>query len=316
MGRITFRLKLQHLTLLSLFALVNPAVVSAQLCCTTGSTSTSTYELGVSPEKSLLISLGHEYNSLEGAFSGRSRTEDPFDRKGTVQAYLFKAHYGISRRIGVSVSLPYVIRTQDFGVAGKFTGDGLGDASVVLKYGLRQLNIASRSELAVGAGFKAPTGATDLSDREIELPYNLQPGTGTWDALFWIYSYRTFIPSPWSGSISALIKLSGTDLRNGNLYEFADEIFYSLVVNRRMSNTTRFAARIRGRTADRDKLNGFFIPGSGGTVIFFAPSVLWAPTNALSIEAGIDIPAFFSVEGIQQALQYRTFLDVSFFLRR
>ena len=305
---------MKHLPLLfvPLLLLVYPDRGSAQLCCTTGSTSTATYELGVSPSKSFSISLGHEYNDLEGAFRGRSRIDDPLGRTGTVQAYTLRAHYGVSRRWGVSLSIPYLLREQDFGRLGKFSGNGLGDMSFILKYSLQQLNIASLSEIAVGAGVKAPTGATNVSDGAFTLSYDLQPGTGTWDGLLWVYSYRSFLPSPWSGSISALAKISGSDTRGGSRFDYADELLYSLVVNRRISGETQVSVRLRGRTAEQDRIDGFPVPGTGGTVVFFAPSFLWAPVKLMSIEAGIDLPVFFSVMDTQQALQFRTFIGVNF----
>ena len=301
--------------LLGLFVLLAvPVEVAAQLCCTTGSTSTATYELGVTPAKSFSMSLVHEYNDLEGAFRGSSKIDDdPLGRTGTLQAYTLRADYGISRRWGVSLSIPYLLREQDFSGLGKFSGDGLGDMSLILKYSLQQLSIASQRELAVGVGIKAPTGATDLSDGEITLSNDLQPGTGTWDALFWVYSYRSFLPSPWSGSFSALGRLSGSDSLGVSRYAFADEILYSLVVNRRITDVTQVSVRLRGRTAGQDRRDGYRAPGTGGTVVFFAPSLVWAPVRLVSIEAGVDLPVFYSVEGTQQALRYRTFVAASFY---
>ena len=61
-------------------------------------------------------------------------------------------------------------------------------------------------------------------------------------------------------------------------------------------------------------MNGYEIFGTGGTIVFFAPGVIYSPSRFLSIEAGIDLPVYFSVTGIQQALSFRSFFDIALHL--
>ena len=282
----------------------------AQLCCTTGSASASSFEVGVTPKNSLRLSLGHEYNELKGTFEGSKRTNSNIVGSGTVQAYTVQAHYGITRRWGGTLSAPFVKSTRTLDGQNTFSASGVGDLSFLLKYSLIPLNIASSREIAVGSGFKLPNGSKNVVDDGTELNFNLQPGTGAWDFILWGYFYKTYMPSGWSGTLSGLLRLPGT---NSDGLQYGNEIIYSVVANRRISNSTQFSLRFKGRTSSSVTINGYSNPNTGGTITFIAPSFVWNPVRLFSVETGVDIPAFYSVSGTQQALEFRSFVDASFY---
>ena len=284
--------------------------VGAQLCCTTGSASASSFEVGVTPKNSLRVSLGHEYNELSGTFVGSKRTDSNIVGSGSVQAYTVQAHYGITRRWGVTLSVPFVKSRRTFPGSNTFAASGIGDLSFILKYSLKPLNIASSTEIAVGSGFKLPNGSKNVVDDGSVLNFNLQPGTGAWDLIMWGYFYKTYLPSGWSGTLSALLRIPGT---NSDGLQYGNEIIYSAVVNRRISKSTQFSLRFKGRTSSQVTINGFKNPNTGGTITFIAPSFVWNPVRLFSLETGVDIPALYSVSGRQQALDFRSFVDASFY---
>ena len=296
---------------LFLFATLGVAgKADAQLCCTTGSASASSFEIGVTPERTLRVSFGHEYNSLNGTFVGSNRTESNFVGSGSVQAFTAQIHYGITRRIGITLSAPYVKTRRSFDGGSSFGADGIGDMSFVLKYSLKPLNIASSSEIAIGSGFKLPNGKIDLVDDGTDLNFNLQPGTGAWDFILWGYYYKSYLPSGWSGSVSSLIRLPGT---NADGLKYGREIFYSIVISRRLNTISQLSFRFKGRSSSSVTIDGYENPNTGGTITFVAPSVLWNPVRVFSLETGVDIPFLYSVSGTQQALEFRSFVDASFY---
>lgn len=285
--------------------------VNAQLCCTTGSASASSFEVGVTPENSLRVSIGHEFNELSGTFEGSKRTESALLGSGSVQAYTLQADYGITRRWGVTLSVPFVKTRRTFGGSNSFRASGIGDMSFLLKYSLMPLNIASSRELAVGSGFKLPNGSKNVIDDGTALNFNLQPGTGAWDFILWGYYYKSHLPSGWSGTLSALIRIPGT---NSDGLQYGNEIIYSIVVNKRTSNSTQLSLRFKGRRSSQVTINDFKNPNTGGLITFIAPSFVWNPIRLFSLETGIDIPAFYSVSGTQQALDFRSFINASFYI--
>ena len=304
-------------SILLLFILSHDA--DAQLCCTTGSASASSFEVGVSPENSLRVSIGHEYNELSGTFVGSKRTDTNIVGSGSVEAYTLQANYGITRRWGITLSAPFVKtrRTFDANNSNTFGASGIGDMSFILKYSLKPLNIASSTEIAIGSGFKMANGSFKLENESknkvndaSSLDFNLQPGTGAWDFILWVYYYKSHLPSGWSGTLSALIRIPGT---NSDGLQYGNELIYSFVVNRRTSTTTQLSFRFKGRTSSQVTIEEFRNPNTGGTITFIAPSFVWNPVRLFSVETGIDIPAFYAVSGTQQALDYRSFVDASFY---
>ena len=94
------------------------------------------------------------------------------------------AAYGVTHDLILSVELPYVrrvsIRTAaDGGVVNRGTSAGIGDATLLAKYRVRHGDIWA---VAVLGGIKAPTGSTNLRDRNGErFETEHQVGTGSWD---------------------------------------------------------------------------------------------------------------------------------------
>lgn len=309
-GKVEFTMKSFRIITLMLAVVFINAKADAQLCCTTGSASASSFEIGVTPAKTLRLSFGHEYNSLNGTFAGSDRSDVDLLGTGSVQSYTFQAHYGINRRWGFTLAAPYVKTSRSFGGPITFGADGIGDISLIAKYSLKPINIASSTEIAAGAGFKLPSGSANSVDDGTDLNFNLQPGTGAWDLLLWGYYYKTSLPTGWSGSLSGLVRMPGT---NSDGLQYGNEILYSLVLNKRLSTTTQLSVRLKGRTSSQVTISGFENPNTGGTIVFAAPSFVYNPQRLISIEAGVDIPTFYNVSGTQQALDYRTFVDFSLF---
>lgn len=65
-----------------------------------------------------------------------------------------------------------------------------------------------RHRLTLGGGVKLPLGRHDLVQYGEELPHDLQPGTGTWDAL--VSAEYLVRGARWGGSLSLFGRLNGT----------------------------------------------------------------------------------------------------------
>jgi outer membrane putative beta-barrel porin/alpha-amylase len=112
----------------------------------------------------------------------------------TIQSPALSLSYGVSPDLTIGARLPYVLRTDiregDHSHSGgvalnealhRGDADGIGDIAFLGQY--RFLNSpATGTQWALLAGFKAPTGRTNVHDRNGELfDAEFQPGSGGWD---------------------------------------------------------------------------------------------------------------------------------------
>lgn len=144
---------------------------------------------------------------------------------------------------------------------------GLGDVQVFVNYAVMQTPDSSNSPwkhvLLAGGGLKAPTGENNAQNRIGErLNQNLQPGTGSWDALVnMVYTVRY---KKWGMNLDANARITTTNnqgFRFGNRVGGSAKFFYWAKYR-----NWSFLPQI-GVLADygmKDKDQGATIPESGG----------------------------------------------------
>lgn len=138
----------------------------------------------------------------------------------------------IGQRWSLLGSVPVVNNYQS--VEGLPTADlyGVGDPMLLLRYMVANTRCLTDEErtvhrLTVGGGVKLPLGRTDLTYRGADVSKDLQPGTGTWDALASV-EYLVRRRSLGAG-ITTVGRINGTDADG---YRFASmlctsaDVFY------------------------------------------------------------------------------------------
>lgn len=121
------------------------------------------------------------------------------------------ANYGALPELTLSALVPFVYRELRFdGQSGRESdaSDGLGDVTLLAKYrAFKEDWHLGSFNWTVFAGGELPTGTTDAEDGGARLPPELQPGSGSWDAV--VATAATFEVDRW--------KLNGVLLfeRNG-----------------------------------------------------------------------------------------------------
>lgn len=156
--------------------------------------------------------------------------------------------YGLTNDLTVIARLPVVIR-QDIreghhshGPAGNTVdarGDsaGIGDLSVLGQYRFLN-NRATRTEMALLLGIKAPTGQTDVDDNYgVRFETEFQPGSGSWDGLFGLAVTRR--EGAWSFDANVLYHLATKGAQATNL---GDRFHYNAAVSYRLAGTGGLAA--------------------------------------------------------------------------
>lgn len=168
----------------------------------------------------------------------------------TIESYALSFSYGVTNDLSLTVRLPYVRRTgirevphehedgdahepedhheHEHEVETVGSPAGIGDLSLLGQY--RFLNDrVSRTEAALLLGLKTPTGDTDERHGDEILEAELQPGSGSWDALFGLaFTHRV---GRWSFDASVLYTLAteGTqDTDLGDLFLYNAAVSYRL----------------------------------------------------------------------------------------
>jgi len=270
--------------------------------------------------------------------------------------------YGLTADFTISARLPVVVRTDIKEAAHEhpgggapavgavdFLGDsaGIGDLTLLGQYRFYN-NRATRAELALLLGVKAPTGVTDRHTDTGELfDAEFQPGSGSWDGLFGAAVTKRI--GPWSFDANVLYVLVTEGTQNTDL---GDRLLYNAAVSYRLLRgaadgvaAMRLGAlpdpmwhggpgshqhghvhqevstgpaldlvlELNGEWHAKQVENGIKDPNSGGNTLFLAPGLRFSKDNWSSF-VSVGIPIINDQNGIQAEPEVRvvTGLSVTF----
>ncbi len=160
--------------------------------------------LGIQPnDRASSISLMYRYRRLEGDLrvGGVPTAQPKHGGHGAAPAVARNIHYKelyqvaelradvwLTDRFAVLVSIPMVNNYQATDGYARSDVYGLGDPLFIARYLVANTKCKATDDrvvhrFMVGAGAKVPLGSTKAQYNNAEVPMDLQPGTGTWDAL-------------------------------------------------------------------------------------------------------------------------------------
>lgn len=280
--------------------------VSAQGCCTAGSSTFGGLERGISKKDQFNIGISFLYNQLNKTFNERKEIPDPLNRKASVSSFNFELEYGLSEKVSVLFSGAYLIKSRETTIQNsetnnreviRFEGKGIGDIIILGKYEIISPSILSPIGLTGGGGVKLPVGSYTQQVDGSRLAIDLQPGTGSTDVLLWGNFYKGFQPIGISLFTTILYRYAGSNLDG---YRFGDEIIFSLGGEYYFTDYLTFSISGRGRFADKDFWGGRFLPSTGGTYYDFLPSFVYSE-NLYTLKVFYQVPVHRNVQGIQLA---------------
>ncbi|MBX7185380.1 MAG: transporter [Vicinamibacteria bacterium] len=247
-------------------------------------------------------------NGLVGAGPGDSRPAAPlidFERQIVLTGHhsdVSMRHsllqvdvgYGVSSRVTFNLSLPLLTDRahEQFDLQGNVgtshnlhgpsnaAGGEAGLASSPTSHGGKgvgdlQVGAAlaafttSRHSLVVRLGVKAPTGEHKVRDSfgSIDRP-DLQPGSGSWDAVGAAQYQRRIRDSEWSASLGAWGGVNGT---NDLHYHFGNQISLAAGVVRATPGRLRLSAQVGFHASARDTYLANAVPATGLRTWTFTP---------------------------------------------
>ncbi|NOQ75009.1 MAG: hypothetical protein GQ574_23550 [Crocinitomix sp.] len=131
-----------------------------------------------------MITTRHAGHGNDMAFWGEKVVEKYF-------TYELRGSFYIREKWKTSVILPMVNNLQQIGDYRRYNITGIGDPIIMESYQVFNtkqdaLSGALKQRLSIGAGLKFPLGKTNLEYTNGIPNLDLQPGTGSWDALVFI----------------------------------------------------------------------------------------------------------------------------------
>jgi hypothetical protein len=194
--------------------------------------------------------------------------------------------------------------------------DGLGDMLVFGQY--RFFHKPDAHHLSALLGFKAPTGSTsEKADQGFRLETELQPGSGSWDALFGAAYTYAFMPFVFDTSLLYTAVTEGdqnTDL--GDIADYNFSLAYRLGAHRgghhhhhHHGSPSRLAwdavLELNGEWREKLEVSGDVNGNSGGNVLFLSPGVRLTVAGRVGLALSFGIPIATDLNGKQVEPDYR-----------
>ncbi len=316
-------MKNKVLILITLFMIFGRESVEAQACCSSGTPLLSTMELPGTPAGQWQLVLTYDYNYLDDVVAGSRRLTES-QRRRISQSILLEISYGITDRLSVSTMLTAIqqerrVRSALDGIPGeRVRTRGVGDGIVLLKYTLHPQTIVDQRELSIGIGPKMPLGNSQLRNNDILLPADLQPGTGAWDIILWVYGFKGFVPrSPISIFGSLTYRHTGSNDRfgvgNGG-YAFGNEFQTSFGAGYRTDTLFDASLLIRYRTTAKDKFEGNSVPNTGGHWLYAVPGINLKISDTLQMRIDGQLPLYRNLDGSQLTTTFTSSISIFYTL--
>ncbi len=246
--------------------------------------------------------------------------------------HMFGAMYGLTDKLTVMAMAMYMQKEMDHitfsGMSGTtrlghFTtrSSGWGDTSLT---GIYNIHKAAKHNINISLGVSVPTGSIKEEDDvltpsntrpTLRLPYSMQLGSGTWDALAGITYSGHSGKFSWGGQYSATIRLESENsqgyqwgdkhkVTGWSAYKYSKELsFNALASFESMEKIKGADANISApvQTADPDNYGGKVAELGGGFT--YSPDIL--SLKGLVIGAQVAMPVYQDLNGVQMKRDWR-----------
>jgi len=287
-----------------IFVALAAGAASAQNCCAPAVPQQGIMGETIALPHVLDFAAHYEYLRAEDMYIG---SDCACDLNGTIATWkraTLTLAYGVSSRIGITAVVPYIWKSKTHYLPAidapvKNATDGLGDVSLVGRFGVIPRNFVTYRELSIGLGVKFPTGATDKRTYGFLLPEELQPGTGSWDFLSSISFYQGW-------ELLDLYASSGCQLTTEHEgFEFGDQLSYLLSANlhivERLDVSLAFSGTVRGK----DRQDGESLESTGRHQLWIVPGLqAQVIPRWLRLQLYLEAPVYQHFNGTQLGSEY------------
>ena len=244
-------------------------------------------QLASPSNKQWFLGTTYEYHDVSELVAGSSSIPDRTGRDRTSQAFVVEASRGITDKWSISALLSAVDHDREVGGV-QASASGLGDAILMLKYTPKSISLYSATAFSFGIGSRIPVGVDDATRQGITLAEDMQPSTGAYGGMIWVYGAKAL-----NDSKGARIYTSASYTQNGENdrdYQFGDETTVTFGGSYQTQTPWGFNLELLYRNAERDQRDSVDIPNTGGAWLDIIPAVQYHLTESLALSAAAKIP--------------------------
>lgn len=281
----------------------SPGAARAQGCCSPSTTPVSALHAGPAPAGVFDLGVYYEYFRLRGNLNGTGSVTDPQDRLTQLHVANLVLGYTPWNRLGFRAVVPLARRSREQTLVtptvnrrDELVGTGLGDITLLAEWRLLPFGQPRPYDLSLGAGVKLGTGEFHESRDGVQLPLDLQPGTGCEDFVATGYGqyYRW---TGWNVFGGTVWRITGT---NGDGYRYGNEV--QAFAGATYALGARGFASLEGRYrhASLDQRSGTSVASTGNDRVFVVPGlgVHFGPAGPTFLVSAL-LPAYERVNGTQ-----------------
>ncbi len=215
------------------------------------------------------------------------------DQRLTEQRAELSLAWAPHERLFLSAGLPYLKRDVNYQDTVSRHTSGIGDLDLRAKaFVYQDQSWNPRHLVAVIAGLRLPTAASQEDRFDRPLPRELQPGTGTVAPLLGLaYAQFRFPWSIYASAVAVVPARARTDTRPG------PSLGTTLVTQRQFTTALALRAGFDLRLDGVAQEAGHAAPDSGGFITFARADVILAPVMDLLLVAGVQVPIVNALHG-------------------
>lgn len=247
-----------------------------------------------------LLTLGHQLERKERLRTGRDTAADPLASHELHQQTTLALQYGLRHDLQLGIAISRVERTLS-GTGLDQQTEGLGDLDLLAKWRFLRLDAPHvATNFALLGGVSLPTGEDDARRGGVELPPDLQPGSGGIDPM--LGAAVTHEPRRWRFNAAVAYRLR-TD-PDGDGDRPGDAIVAELAAGNRFwlepypGPFMRLDAVLRWYREERDRMGGP-LAGTGGQRATAGLTWAFRPRPALDFQVYVEVPFWQRVNETQ-----------------
>ncbi len=302
-----------HIILL-LFFMGSRTQLLAQTCCSGGVPLSGNVGFSPSNKGAFQIQIDYDDNVLKTLKSGSDKLDDDARIRHT-RSIIYQVGYGITDKLSIDLFHSFIgqeRKIQQSGNTDILRTTGFGDLALLLKYKWLSFGEIEHTSITSALGTKFPIGSTTKkSDLGLTINADLQPGSGSFDGIFWTQFIHQLNARPSLNISSTIIYnlkgknkdyLDAFEYKFGNEFQFHIGVSDRILIGKMMNDPS---IQFRYRRASRDQQEKIEIESTGGDWLFLhLDHRLWF-NQKIAFHAGIDVPLYGRVNGTQLSPSYR-----------